>query len=99
MPRVAYASAEVETVEGLSSAPEILVEGYRGAVVSDSLVKLNFFSLLFDASSKSFKHVGALRLAIPTDEFPDIVRALNELLSDMQGRDIPVKDSRDVEGT
>lgn len=95
MPKIAYSPVNAEPIVGLESAPEILADGYRGALVSDSIIKLNFVSLCFDASRNAASLIGAARLVVPVDEFADIMRGLNELLEDLQQRGVIARPGED----
>lgn len=95
MSKIAYVPANAQPIVGLESAPEILVDGYRGALVSDSIIKLNFVSLCFDASQNTTNLVGAVRLVLPVDEFADIMQGLNTLLADLQQRGLVAKSEGD----
>jgi hypothetical protein len=69
---------------GLSAAPEMFVEGYRGAMTRQGLVKLNFFSLRFDPGTERIEKHAVVTLTIPASDFSEMVRALNALRDSME---------------
>lgn len=73
-------------VEGLASAPEFFVEGYRGVMLREGVVKLNFFSLRFDPAAEAVRPRAALTLSMPERDFHDVVQALSALSEDMKAR-------------
>ena len=69
---------------GLSEAPEVLVEGYRGVMMRAGMLKLNFFAQRFDPETDQVEKYAAVTLTIPLADFSDIVRGLETVLRDMQ---------------
>lgn len=77
---------------GLSAAPEILVEGFRGVMTRAGVVKLNFFALRFDPALERVEKHAALTLAIPLADFADIAQSFGTILRDMQEKGALPKD-------
>lgn len=69
---------------GLHSAPEIFAEGYRGAMFRAGVVKINFFANRFDPATERIEKHAVLTLAVPTADFPDIVRGFAALAQELQ---------------
>lgn len=69
---------------GVSAAPEIFVEGYRGVMTRAGVVKLNFFALRFDPATERVEKHAAVTLAMPLVDFAEIAQAFDALLRDMR---------------
>jgi hypothetical protein len=78
------ADVDDSKVLGLEAAPEFLVEGYRGAAMRAGIVKLNFFTNVFNASDRSIRKRAALTMAVPYPDFEQIVSALVSLREELQ---------------
>jgi hypothetical protein len=61
---------------GLEAAPALLVDGYRGALLSGGVVRLNFFSNRVDPRSGDTVKVAALTLTVPALDFLEVVDGL-----------------------
>lgn len=69
---------------GLSAAPEVFVEGYRGAMMRAGVLKLNFFTNRFNPATEHVEKHAALILSMPLMDFVEIASALGALARDMQ---------------
>ncbi|MFN3075500.1 MAG: hypothetical protein ABT940_01190 [Alphaproteobacteria bacterium] len=70
-------------LENADIAPDIYVDGYQGALVTGSVVKINFFSDYSHGESIHRKVVA--RVCIPIDSLRGVVSALTDLLKDIDG--------------
>lgn len=77
---------------GLLAAPEVFVEGYRGAMMRAGVLKLNFFANRFDPSAERVEKHAAVTLSIPLEDFAGIVAGLAALLHDMQEKGAVAKE-------
>jgi hypothetical protein len=69
---------------GLSAAPEVFVEGYRGAMMRAGVLKLNFFTNRFDPFTGRVEKHAAVTLSIPLADFEGIATGMTALLREMQ---------------
>ena len=69
-------------VLGVTEAPEIFVDGYRGAISNGQIVKLNFFSnrLISGETTK----VGVMTLVTSISDFVAISEAFQEFMKLLQ---------------
>jgi len=79
-------------VLGLSSAPEIFVEGYRGAMSRAGVIKLNFFANRFNPTTERIEKHGAVTLSVPLVDFEQIVEALSTLIQEFREKEAASKD-------
>ncbi|MBY0336365.1 MAG: hypothetical protein K2X11_07115 [Acetobacteraceae bacterium] len=68
---------------GLAEAPELFVEGYRGALLRGGVVKLNLFTSLLENSPRRVRKRAVARLAMPVEDFLEVVAALSALRDDI----------------
>ena len=71
----------------LAAAPEVLVEGYRGAMVRAGLVKLNFFANRLDPATGRVEKHAAVTLSIPLADFMSIAAGLGVLAQDIEKKE------------
>lgn len=86
MEQITVAGTEDE-LQGLATAPEIFVEGYRGAMVRGGVLKLNLFSTVLREGPKRLEQRAVATLAIPTTDFLDVVNALVALRDEIVARE------------
>ncbi len=65
-----------DEVAGLAAAPELFVEGYRGAMVRAGMVKLNLFSTSLDSASRGVEKRAVARIVVPIADFLDMAEAM-----------------------
>lgn len=70
-------------IDGLATAPEIFVEGYRGVVVRAGHAKLTFFSNRIAPADKRLVKQAVVSLVIPLEDLADVARALNDLVAEI----------------
>jgi hypothetical protein len=78
------AAGDDAEIQGLDKAPEILVEGYRGATLRAGLVKLNFFTNVFHPGDRRLTKKAALTMAMPHADFEEVVVALVSLRDELR---------------
>jgi hypothetical protein len=61
---------------GLANAPSLLVDGYRGALLSGGVVRLNFFANRVDPTSGATVKAAAVTLSMPALDFLEVVDGL-----------------------
>ena len=69
---------------GLSAAPEVFVEGYRGAMMRAGVLKLNFFANRFNPATEHVEKHAAVTLSIPLADFAEIAAAMGALAREMR---------------
>ncbi len=69
---------------GNPDAPEIYVDGYRGAAMRGGVVKFNFFSSILSADLSEGEDVLTCRLAMQVATVASIHEAFGKLLDDME---------------
>jgi hypothetical protein len=78
----------VEEITRLDTAPEFFVDGYKGVIIANGVVKLNFFTRLFDPSANKTIPVAALRMVTSVEALSGIRDALNTLFADLEKQNI-----------
>ena len=82
-------------LQRLLEAPEILIDGYQGAIVTNGTVKLNCFSVAIDPTVGEPTHICTARLAMSVSTLVQVRDALTNLISDLQ-RDGVITDASEV---
>ncbi len=65
-------------------APEIYVDGYRGAALRGGVIKFNFFTSILSADLSEGEDVLACRLAMQVSTVASVHEAFGKLLDDME---------------
>jgi hypothetical protein len=71
-------------LEELEPAPEIYVDGFQGAVISNGVAKFSFFSLYHDPLSGQNKRRVVLHLACPVATVDGVQKAFAEIMTNLQ---------------
>ena len=78
-------------IEDLDDAPEIYVDGYHGAAFKDGVVKLNFFSDVFDPTRDATRRFAALRMTASIVTIAQLHKALGDLIQTLADKGIVIR--------
>src|SRR5262245_42897307 len=78
-------------IEDLDDAPEIYVDGYHGATFKNGVIKLNFFSDLFDPVQDETRRLAVLRLTTSIVTIAQLHKALGDLIESLADKGIVIR--------
>jgi len=73
---------------GLETAPELFVEGYRGALYRAGVVKLNFFATRTQGPDLGIAKQAVSTLSIPLIDLKEVVPALSRLIEHIEAQEV-----------
>jgi hypothetical protein len=78
-------------IQDLDDAPEVYVDGYHGVAFKGGVVKLNFFSDVFDPVQEQTRRLAVLRMTAPVLTIVQMHKALGDLIETLAKQGIVVR--------
>jgi hypothetical protein len=78
-------------IQDLEDAPELYVDGYHGATFKGGVVKLNFFSDVFDPVREETRRLAGFRMTASVVTIAQMHKALGDLIETLANQGIVIR--------